>query len=152
MNSITPNPSPSQYNKPIDWRKVDSRTHEGMHTINRRIVQVLGWEAYTLQCNGRIGWNFRYASGRTNDLCCPSEDHLWQIYTPDYTGNLDTALNELIESAPYHFTLSFSPDRLNWRAETSYSDHAAFADHRLAAVAVCILWLKWNDPMFGGAK
>lgn len=58
--------------------------------------------------------------------------------------NLAILLRNTIPSA--FFTLSFSPDRMNWRAEFSSDQRqSVFADASEPALAICLAWLEWKD-------
>lgn len=65
---------------------------------------------------------------------------------PHYSTDLNAALSLVDAAQPAYFTLSYSPDRMNWRAEFTFDYRRfAFADAREPAEAVCRAWLEWQD-------
>lgn len=141
MNSITPNPSESQDNKPLDWRHLDLSKSENLRALDQRIAELL--EAIPLTFIPVEDDILIYRTGLDELDGTP-----WDA-VGHFTTNVNCALQLATEYA-FHFSLSFSPDRMNWRAEFSLETLSNFADARDPAIAICIAWLKWNDPVFGG--
>lgn len=61
---------------------------------------------------------------------------------PEYTTDLNAAISLVAQDVAY-FKLSYSPDRLNWRAEFDDLAHTVFADAITPAGAICLAYLDW---------
>lgn len=64
-----------------------------------------------------------------------------------FSRDMREAMRLVDKSQPCYFELSYSPDRMNWRAEftpISRMDRMEFADAREPAEAICRAWLAYT--------
>lgn len=128
----------------------------------------------------RLGWRFEYpeymAAGgyKLFDLHGMEQGHQtswgwtttflkdeYKKVVPRYDTDLNAAMSLVRAAQPCYFELSYSPDRMNWRAEftpLSRMDRIEFADARTPAEAICLAYLAYTaaprpgdgDPAGGG--
>ena len=70
---------------------------------------------------------------------------IWQNYTPRFTKNVDDAIWLTKQIQPVYFQLSYSPDRMNWRAEFAFDyRNDIFVDAKEPAEAISLAFMEWH--------
>ena len=144
-------PTSRQENIPPKWRDLDLSTDNGLELLDRCIAHAIGYHIYTGETHGKFyaerwnpvdKWERTFWSTEFSDFLGSA----WHIAMPRYSLYVDSAL-KLVDQQPDFFELTYSPDRLNWRAGFGYGVVSVVA--RTSALAVCLAWLEYKNENGG---
>jgi len=151
-----------------NWRDIPTHLVEGLWALNRVIAKRLGYyvvvhteskvEQYQLIAPHERAYtvdDYEYLRQLGGEYAKRlSANAAWRDAF-HYTEDAESALG-LVEKQPVHFELSYSPHRMNWRAEINGDKASKFRDANTPALAICLAWLAYTDAQArqqkGGAE
>lgn len=119
--------------------------------LDRAIAERLGWRSE--QTIHGYRWRIRDNKWGSPDNYAHDPDLVFNyLYDreiiPHYTEDMTAAMTLVTDAQPTYFSLDYSPDRMDWRAEFwfDYREAVIWRDRTSPAMAICLAWLEFATP------